>query len=67
MAEVLFDAIKNVTNVRLKVESSGGKQPNQFASAAELRLTTPREIAPEEVTVIKASLEKRSYNRKRFK
>ena len=39
-----FDAIKNVTSVRLKVESSGGKQPNQFASAAELRLTTPREI-----------------------
>lgn len=51
-----FDAIKNVTSVRLKVESSGGKQPNQFASAAELRLTTPREIAPEEVTV--NSLEK---------
>lgn len=53
-----FDAIKNVTSVRLKVESSGGPQPNQFASAAELRLTTPKDIAPEEVKVNKTKLEK---------
>lgn len=43
----LKDPIKNVISVRLKVNSSMGQsdgETNKFASAAELRITTPRDI-----------------------
>lgn len=54
-----FDAVKNVTAVRLTVLSSAGQsdsQANKFASAAELRLTTNREVEEETVAPDKTDL-----------
>lgn len=51
--------IENVLSVRLTAKSSTGQtdnQANQFASAAELRLTTDRDVPPAEITVDKADL-----------
>lgn len=47
----LKDPVENVVSVRLKVNSSMGQsagEANKFASAAELRITTPKEIKEEE-------------------
>lgn len=54
-----FDAVENVTAVRLTVLSSAGQsdsQANKFASAAELRLTTNREVEEETVAPDKTDL-----------
>ena len=54
-----FDAVENVTAVRLTVLSSAGQsdsQANKFASAAELRLTTDREVEEETVAPDKTDL-----------
>ena len=54
-----FDAVENVTAVRLTVRSSAGQsdsQANKFASAAELRLTTDREVEEETVAPDKTDL-----------
>ncbi|MBL3899185.1 FIVAR domain-containing protein [Bifidobacterium longum subsp. suis] len=54
-----FDAVENVTAVRLTVLSSAGQsdsQTNKFASAAELRLTTNREVEEETVAPDKTDL-----------
>lgn len=54
-----FDAVENVTAVRLTVLSSTGQsdsQANKFASAAELRLTTNREVEEETVAPDKTDL-----------
>lgn len=54
-----FNAVKNVTAVRLTVLSSAGQsdsQANKFASAAELRLTTNREVEEETVAPDKTDL-----------
>lgn len=54
-----FDAVANVTAVRLTVRSSAGQsdsQANKFASAAELRLTTDREVEEETVAPDKTDL-----------
>lgn len=54
-----FDAVKDVTAVRLTVLSSAGasaNQENQFAAAAELRLTTDREVEEEVVAPNKTDL-----------
>ena len=54
-----FDAVENVTAVRLTVRSSAGQsdsQANKFASAAELRLTTNREVEEETVAPDKTDL-----------
>lgn len=55
-----FDAVENVTAVRLTVLSSAGQsdsQANKFASAAELRLTTNREVEEETVAPDKTDLD----------
>ncbi|WP_140489638.1 endo-alpha-N-acetylgalactosaminidase family protein [Bifidobacterium sp. UTBIF-68] len=54
-----FDAVDDVVSVRLIALSStgsGANQVNTFASASELRLTTNREVAPEETVVDKSDL-----------
>ncbi|NEG88716.1 beta-sandwich domain-containing protein [Bifidobacterium aerophilum] len=54
-----FDAVENVVKVRLTVLSSAGQsasQENKFASAAELRLTTDREVEEETVKPDKTEL-----------
>ncbi|KAB7789913.1 endo-alpha-N-acetylgalactosaminidase family protein [Bifidobacterium leontopitheci] len=55
-----FDAVENVTAVRLTVLSSAGQtanQENKFASAAELRVTTDRDVPPTVVPVDKSDLQ----------
>lgn len=54
-----FNTVNNVTKVRMLVKASAGSsaaQANKFAAAAELRLTTPREVAQGDVVVDKSEL-----------
>ena len=59
--KVMFDEpVANVTSVRLTVKASTGQsagETNHYASAAELRLTTEREVPAPSVTVDKADLD----------
>lgn len=55
-----FDPVNNVISVRLTVKSSAGStdgEANHYASAAELRLTTNRDVVPVEPTVDRDSLQ----------
>ncbi|RSX56995.1 endo-alpha-N-acetylgalactosaminidase family protein [Bifidobacterium samirii] len=55
-----FDTVKDAVRVRLTVKTSAGQsesQANKFASAAELRLTTDREVAEETIPVDTSELE----------